>query len=250
METYGGHDIIYVDETDYPIDIDNETAEKLQKNYQDEITCMSLIQAGDMKNLEGFMYGTSSDIILGYSEAPLGNERAFAQRVLTISSVAAFRGGVDCTAVYSLIYRYQKIIQSLDTREKLISVTHTIMRHFCQTVQFQTHSKCTSPVIQPVLRYIHGNLHTKLRIGDVADRMHMNADYLTRLFKQETGKTFTDYVLLAKISFAKHMMETGDKSLSEISAYLAFSSQSHFSNVFKKYTGMTPKSYLMSVKSI
>lgn len=250
MDTFGGHEIFYLDETEYPIDIDNETAEKLQKNYQDENTCMMLIQAGETKKLEEFMYNSSSDILLGYSKAPLGNERAFAQRVLAISSVAAFRGGVDCTIVYNLTYRYQKVIEASDSRDKLISLTHTIMKHFCQTVSFQMHSKCTNPVILPVLRYIHGNLYQKLRISDIADRMHMNADYLARLFKEETGTTFTGYVLSAKVSFSKHMMETGDRSLSEIAAYLAFSSQSHFSRVFKQYTGMTPKSYLMSVKTV
>jgi YesN/AraC family two-component response regulator len=78
----------------------------------------------------------------------------------------------------------------------------------------------------------------------------MNANYLTQLFKKEIGENFSSYVLQVKIAHAKHIMETTDKTIAEISEYLAFSSQSHFNNVFKKITCTTPKQYMLKVKKI
>ena len=55
-----------------------------------------------------------------------------------------------------------------------------------------------------------------------------------------------DYIQLAKIDEAKVLLLYTKKSISEISSYLAFSSQSYFSSIFKKHTGYTPSEYQKS----
>ena len=52
-----------------------------------------------------------------------------------------------------------------------------------------------------------------------------------------------DYILLRKLEAARNMLKYSEYSYAEISAILAFSSQSHFSRIFKKETGYTPKEY-------
>ncbi len=251
MNTIKSHKIVHFDDTiSFPVDIDDETAEILKKNFNNEITAMHIIQSGDTKQLEYFMKDSESDIVLGYSKTQLGNERAFAERVLTISSIAAINGGVDCTTVYALIFKYQNAIESATNNEELLSMSYYIMRNFCNTVAFQYYKKCASPVLLPVLRYIHSNLNTKITVNKVAEKLNMNSNYLSQLFKKEIGETFSDYVKRTKIALAKHLMETTNKNIAEISEYLAYSSPSHFNNVFKKITGTTPKQYLLKVKRI
>lgn len=211
---------------------------------------MNLIQSGDFKKLNEFLNSNSeSEIILGYSDSKLSNERAFAQRALTLSSIAAINGGVNCTVVYSLIYKYQNVIEKTNDSLQLISLAYNILQDFCKTVGFQYHKKCKSPVLLPVLRYIHSNINSKITVENVAHKLNINANYLSQLFKKEMNETFTSYVIKTKIALAKHLMQTTNKSVAEISEYLSFSSQSHFSNVFKKTTGATPKQYLLQVKA-
>ena len=57
------------------------------------------------------------------------------------------------------------------------------------------------------------------------------------------GESLTDFVLKAKTEEAKRLLRDTGKSLTAISSYLGFSSQSHFSNVFKKYAKVTPGEY-------
>lgn len=251
MDKIYTHNIVRFDSpTEYTFDIDSETAEKLRKNFENEITAMNIIQSGDLSKLEEFLQKKDTDIILGYSNTELGNERAFAERTLALSSIAAINGGVDCTVVYSLIYEYQNVIESTHDSVQLIKLSYDILERFCKIVAFQYYKKCESPVLLPVLRYIHSNLTTKITVKDVAAKLNMNENYLSRLFKKELGETFSSYVVYTKITFAKHLMETTNKTVTEISEYLSFSSQSHFINAFKKVTGTTPKQYLLKVKRI
>lgn len=250
MDKISTHKIVHFDNPIDFLDIDEQTAKRLKDIFNNEITIMRLIESGDTQRLEGFMHDSESDIVLGYSNARLGNERAFAERVLTISSIAATNGGVDCTSVYALIFKYQNLIESSTDFEELISMSYRIMRDFCNTVAFQYYKKCKSPVLLPVLRYIHSNPNSKITVNQVAEKLNMNANYLSQLFKKEIGETFSDYVNHTKIAHAKHLMETTDKSIAEISEYLAFSSPSHFNNAFKKMTGTTPKQYLLKVKKL
>lgn len=251
MNNISSHKIVHFDDAEgFTLDIDSTTAKMLMQNFNNEITAMHLIQSGDIKALEEFMGNNGSDIILGYSNTRFGNERAFAQRVLALSSIAAVNGGVDCTTVYALIFKYQNIIEKTNDSYQLISLSYDILKKFCSTVHFGKYQNCQSPILVPVLRYIHSNLHTRITLENIADKFNMNANYLCQLFKKQTGERFSEYVLKTKIITAKHLMETTDKAIWEISEYLAFSSPSHFNNVFKKITGTTPKQYLLKVKKL
>lgn len=211
---------------------------------------MHIIENGDLDQLEKFFSNKNSNIVLGYVDAKFANERAFIQRVLTLASLAAINGGVDSPLVYSMIFKYQSIIESINEPESLLSLAYDILKKFCQTVNFQNNAQCQTPVLEPILRYIHSNLHTKITVEEVARKMNISKNYLSRLFKQEIHENFSTYVLNKKIALAKHLMETTNKQISEISEYLVFSSSSHFCNSFKKITNMTPKQYMMKVKRL
>ncbi|WP_227011817.1 helix-turn-helix transcriptional regulator [Paenibacillus lutimineralis] len=67
--------------------------------------------------------------------------------------------------------------------------------------------------------------------------------YLSKLFKQETGMTVIEYIQRQKIEEAKKLLTLSDASPLRAASLLNFHDQSHFTKVFKKYTGVTPKQY-------
>lgn len=77
----------------------------------------------------------------------------------------------------------------------------------------------------------------------LADTLYMSRGYLCEKFKKESGTTLSDFILATKTEEAQRLLIHTDKPISAISEYLGFSSQSHFNNAFKKYTGITPKRY-------
>ncbi|MBD2869809.1 response regulator transcription factor [Paenibacillus arenilitoris] len=88
-----------------------------------------------------------------------------------------------------------------------------------------------------------------LSLGWVATEiLYMNADYLGKLFKKETGDKFSNYVVKLRIEKAMEEIEkTGDVKVFELAEQLGFGDNpQYFSQVFKKYTGFTPSEYKRS----
>ena len=91
--------------------------------------------------------------------------------------------------------------------------------------------------------YIRENLHRSISRTEVADYLHINEDYFTRIFKKYTGLTFKDYDSRARMETAKTLLEQTRLPVGIIATKVGFDNFSHFSKAFKKYTGKTPTEY-------
>lgn len=80
-------------------------------------------------------------------------------------------------------------------------------------------------------------------VNDVADAVGLGVSRFHELFVQETGFTPNDYRTRRKIAQARHLLRTTDRSVTELTFALGFSSSQYFATVFKKLTGMTPAEY-------
>lgn len=78
---------------------------------------------------------------------------------------------------------------------------------------------------------------------ELARRVYLSPDYMTRIFKRFTGKTLSEYTGELKLNTAKQMLVETDEPVSNIAVSLAYVNFSYFSKVFKAGTGMSPKEY-------
>ena len=67
--------------------------------------------------------------------------------------------------------------------------------------------------------------------------------YFSKLFKQEVGENFIEYVTGARIKHAQHLLEDSRYSIKEVCVMSGYSDPNYFSRIFKKYEGMTPSEY-------
>ena len=91
--------------------------------------------------------------------------------------------------------------------------------------------------------YIYDHLHARITVKELADHVHLNESYLSRLFKKEVGTSITLYIRRQKLETAKKMLVYSEYRPAEIATILAFPSQSYFTEIFHKYTGLTPVDY-------
>jgi two-component system, response regulator YesN len=105
------------------------------------------------------------------------------------------------------------------------------------------HSTIINKVIETIHKYI-GNQNLSLHW--VANEMlYMNADYLGKLFKKETGEKFSNYITRLRIELAISLIEKeSDVKVFEIAEKIGYGENpQYFSQVFKKHTGFTPSEY-------
>ncbi len=76
-----------------------------------------------------------------------------------------------------------------------------------------------------------------------AGQLHLSANYFGDLIKKETGRTAQEHIQLKLIDIAKERIFDARKSVSEIAYELGFKYPQHFTRLFKKMTGLTPKEY-------
>lgn len=92
-------------------------------------------------------------------------------------------------------------------------------------------------------KFVLLNLDKKITLGDIADHLHLNPSYFSRMFKQQTEMNFTDYVNQMKMEEAKRLLEQTGDSVEMIAEKLGFESKSYFLKVFRKYYGTSPVEY-------
>lgn len=96
-------------------------------------------------------------------------------------------------------------------------------------------------VVETICHYIGEHLDEELRREDLAEVVHLNPDYLNRIFKKETGSTLKEYVIVQKMEEARSLLRTTNLPVSFIAAKVGYSNFAHFSTSYKKQFDCTPQ---------
>lgn len=94
--------------------------------------------------------------------------------------------------------------------------------------------------INRIIEYIHTHIDDDLKRNDIAAAVFLTPDYITKIFKEQMHLSLKEYILQEKINIARDRLRTTDMSINEIATLGGFTNFSHFSQVYKKYTGNSP----------
>ncbi len=98
--------------------------------------------------------------------------------------------------------------------------------------------------IKLALSYIHKKYKQEISLQDLADLLEVKEPSVVHIFKEMLGTTPLNYINSYRILTAKEMLKDPHTSVTQVSLDLGFSDLSYFTKVFKRHTGMTPRSYL------
>ena len=160
-----------------------------------------------------------------------------------LASRAAIRGGMDIDDAFTLSDAYIQKCELMNTIEQITNLQYHMIFEYTQRVEKLRLVKVPSKFIANITNYVHHHLSEPISTEEMAKALFMNRSWMAVKFKQETNMTLTDFILKEKTEEAKRLLRYTDKPIASISAYLGFSSQSHFSRTFKKYTGSLPNEY-------
>ena len=99
---------------------------------------------------------------------------------------------------------------------------------------------------EEIKTYIDSHFADKLKLDEIAFLFNLNRSAFCRTFKENTGKTFIEYVAEKKIERVKYLLETTNDSLTEIALALGFGNSAYLCRTFREAVGMTPRQYRVS----
>lgn len=217
----------------------------LHAPYNTELEFYSIIKSG---NLEKTKQLCKESLLnkpgLGtLSENSLNNMRY--HFIITTALLARYciEGGLDLATSYNLSDFYIQKADNCKTPEEIADLHPIMCIDYARRMKNLRSKKICSKPVAICIDYICENLHTRITIKTLAELVKLNESYLSRLFKNEVGKTISEYIQDKKIETAQNMLIYSNFSPAEIALILAFPNQSYFTEVFHKKTGMTPKSY-------
>lgn len=153
--------------------------------------------------------------------------------------------GADLWNVFNTDYEtdfYQQVSMLDDIRDVemwIIGVIRWVTQYLSKT-----QVSAEMDLMEKAKRFIADHCtEPELNLAVVAGYIGLNEKYFSTRFNRETGKSFVQYLTELRISRAKQLILKTDMRVYEVSDAVGFSSVEHFTRVFKKYAGVSPKSY-------
>ena len=100
-----------------------------------------------------------------------------------------------------------------------------------------------NPIIKKVCTYVDENLAKDISLDTAADFAGVSSFYLSKLFKEEKGETFINYISDKRLEKSRQLLEQTELSIKEITAEVGYNDQNYFSRIFKSKYGLSPKEY-------
>lgn len=118
-------------------------------------------------------------------------------------------------------------------------------KHSIEAVKYK--SMLTESVIETIY-YIENNYSKRLTLEEMAKKVHFSSFYFSRIFSEQLGMSFSEYVSNVRIKHVKDMLIQTDKSIMRIALDTGYCSGDYLSTQFKNKTGMTPSQFRRSIK--
>ncbi|MBD0383596.1 response regulator [Paenibacillus sp. WST5] len=114
------------------------------------------------------------------------------------------------------------------------------------TDMMQVEDKEQASVIQKIYDYIDEHLHEEISREQIAEHVHFNSAYLSRLFRKETNCSLSEYILKKRMDKAKLLLTSTNIKISDISSLVGYGDIPHFNKMFKRHVGLTPQEFRKS----
>ena len=170
--------------------------------------------------------------------SPLDDKRFYLINLLFQIESAIYRSSrsKDLITILDLQGTFRSITQVKQWEE----VTQVFSEFFTKLGLLLSREDTPRDEISIVIDYLENNYAEDLRLENLATLVHLSPSYLSRLFKQRTGKTLSAFINEIRVDNATERLRNTELELQEIAMICGFSSMSSFYRVYKQICGITP----------
>ena len=202
---------------------------------------MDLIDSGEFNELEKVL----DHIFFSYKDLPADQLRHFILNMFTLLSNKYRKMGSDEWELINKELEKKKFYE-LDSKREMMEACRDILRETRSSFEAKKSDTARNAVTH-ALEYMRSHYGEQLSLGQLSERYYLNPSYFSRIFKENTGETFTDRLIAIRMEEAMKFLKQGKLKVYEISEQVGYLSEKYFFRVFKQYTGMSPAEYQRSV---
>ena len=162
---------------------------------------------------------------------------------IALATRAAMEGGLSPTVAYQISDEYLRACDDCRGAGEFIDCRNRALRELSDRVWAEQSRNPRSGDVERACDYIEKNYREKIRMEELAGLRGCGAGHLSRRFSREMGVAMQDYVVQVRVRHAAELLAHSELRLAEIGDYVNFPTQSYFSKMFKRHTGMTPSQY-------
>lgn len=202
----------------------------------DERKFSELFELGDGENLKKWMLSVLSRAFAHEEDPSLIIELSYRLVDMFYKSAKLLqrRNDVDDGSKANIYER----IACADSRNDLVALLSSMIEEW-----YDMSTSSGSAYVRFAKEYIKANYKNDIRLSMVAQAENINPAYLSRIFSDETGETFSDYLICYRMQAAKELLCDINVNVSEAAEQVGYHDVKHFSKSFKKIVGISPKDY-------
>lgn len=231
----------------YNVNINN----RVFYEHEVEILDTNDIQILDMKKMSAFVEEKNKTHILNYLKQTfheltilkrmnLYSLYLIKQEIMQVVYADLMKKGIQATKLFHDEFSIQLSSRSLDSTIDMIRWVNYLLE---KTFAYEKEVEKSATIIDKINQYIHDHYNEDIGRNKIAGEFFLTPEYLSKLYKRKTGIVLKTYINNYRIEKAKELLQSSDKSISEIALAVGFDNFSYFSTLFKKSTGISPKDY-------
>ncbi|MDQ1914699.1 helix-turn-helix domain-containing protein [Paenibacillus sp. GD4] len=142
---------------------------------------------------------------------------------------------------HEVVPALNELLETFDTLEELRKDVNQLLADNAMKLKQLRESRSNHQMIQEVRKFIAEHfVDSNMSLSLLSERFQMSPSYVSRLFKDEFGENFVDYVAKVRIEHAKGLLRETNESIHEIATRVGYTNYMSFNRAFKKITSTTP----------
>lgn len=142
---------------------------------------------------------------------------------------------------------YSKLNETLPDKKSADTLIEPLCRMLeLASIKTGSDNELSLSLARKVMNYIRKNHNRPLSSKDICEEFSCSRSYISTVFKNETGKTIRDYINILRINDAETLLKYSNLTVTQIAFSVGFSDSNYFTEVFKKYAGISPVKYRKS----
>lgn len=143
---------------------------------------------------------------------------------------------------YSIFQEFDESIDRIVQEERLWGTLEELLLKCTDILRKEMQSKETKP-IRLIKEYIDNHYTESISLELVAEKAGLTANYVSAVFRKETGVTFSEYIIARRMNKAAELLRKSRMSIAEIAEAVGYTDEKYFSKLCKKTLGMKPSEY-------